>query len=139
MIQDQAVLSDIHQQWAVVREFCSPSHRSYAVAAGAGVAYINETPPESFYNLPLLLAYSVLDQVLDQLILERVFACKDRRLGVKMSASKGSLAWKDFATVDVGRERRNEVAHKAALFDRAICLKFIDAIEAELRGWGIVI
>lgn len=138
MIQDPTVLADIRQQWDVVRKFCSGSHRSYMVGGAMGGVFINETPPETFYNLPLLLAYAVLDQVLNQLIAEGLFTCKGSHLAPKMSASVGHLPWKDFATVDAGRDRRNELAHDATLFDRATCLKFLDAIEAELRGWGIV-
>jgi hypothetical protein len=69
MINDPAVQSDIAQQWAAIRSLCRGSHRQYMVPG----AFINETPPEKFYNLPFVLAYAVLDQVFDALMNQGTF------------------------------------------------------------------
>jgi hypothetical protein len=134
MINDQAELQSIRDQWAVVQKFCTSSHRQ----AMAGGVYINETPPDSFYNLALLLAYGVLDQTLSVLIGEGVFACKSWMLGPKMTASKTALPWKDFAAVVSGKDKRNDLAHKGVVASKADCLAAVALVEDELHAWGII-
>jgi len=121
----------------VVRKFCASSHRQWLIP-GDGV--INETPPEDFYNLPFLLAYAVLDQVLDELMDQGVFQCVQKRpfLGDKMVVSRNRLPWLDYDLVDLGRKARNDLAHEAKLLGKSQCFAFIDAIEAELKAWGIL-
>ncbi len=69
MINDPTVRADIAKQWAAVKTLCRDSHRQAMV----GSVFINETPPEELYNLPLVLAYAVLDQVFDALIDQGTF------------------------------------------------------------------
>jgi hypothetical protein len=137
MIADRNVKSEIAQEWAALRRLCAASHRQYQSEGGP---FINETPPESFYNLPFLLAYAVLDQVLGELIDQGTFQCQKRRplLGDKMTASLNALPWQDYASVDSGKTARNELAHDAKLLDRAGCFRFIDAIEVELKAWSVL-
>lgn len=137
MITDPVALRSLQQQWSVVVRFCRGSHRSHQIPGGP---YVNETPPEQFFNLPLLLAYAVLDQALDELITQGVVpAIKGRPfLGAKMAASRSAISWQDYATVDLGKEERNGIAHDGKLLDRAACIRFIQAIERELRGWNFL-
>ena len=137
MINDQGVKSAIARDWRVVRRFCEGSHRQW-LSPGGG--FINETPPEDFYNLPFLLAYAILDQVLDELLDQGAFQCHMKRplLGDKMFASRELIPWRDYDLVNTGRRARNELAHEAKLLPRDQCFAFIDAIEAELKGWGIL-
>ncbi len=99
---------------------------------------INETRPEDSYNLPLVLAYAVLDRVLRELRDQGAFTCNTWKLGAKMAASQNVLPWQDYHLVDNGRVARNYLAHKAKLLSKADCLQFIDAIESELTAWNIV-
>jgi hypothetical protein len=102
---------------------------------------INETPPEEFYNLPFVLAYAVLDQVLDALMDQGTFPTPGGRrpmLGAKMNASRAHLPWVDYSAVKTGRIARNKVAHDAKLRGRADCLGFVENVERELKAWGIV-
>ena len=137
MIRDAQARRDIEQQWAVVRKFCSGSHRQWQMPGGP---FINETPPESFYNLPFLLAYAVLDQVLTELIDQGTIQCSKKRplLGDRMLASAKSLPWNDYALVNKGRNARNLLAHEGALLSRTDCLNFIEGIEGELKSWTIL-
>ena len=137
MIIDSQVRSVVAQDWAVVRKLCADSHRQYQ--AGAGV-FINETPPETFYNLPLLLAYGILDQVLAELIDQGTIQCAKGRalLGDKMTASKGSLPWRNYVQVETGKAARNALAHEAKLLRKNDCLAYIDAIEVELKAWQVL-
>ena len=97
-----------------------------------------QTNLEDFYNLPFVLAYAVLDECLSELVTQRVFACSDRNIGPKMKASQGAITWKDYHLVDTGRDRRNDVAHRAELQSKADCLRYIQAIEDELKAWGVM-
>lgn len=138
MIRDTQVRCEIEQEWNAVRKLCADSHRLAMLPVGA---IINETPPESFYNLPLVLAFAVLERVLTQLGDERAIPeAPGRRppLGARMGESKEALRWQDYALVERGRNKRNDLAHKATLVQRADCFKFIDAIEVELRAWGVL-
>ena len=55
-----------------------------------------------------------------------------------MGASQKLLPWQNYDLVDNGRVARNDLAHEAKLSSKADCLRFINAIEAELKAWGII-
>jgi hypothetical protein len=135
MIRDPDVKAEIQQDWAGVRKLCEFVHRCYMMP---GMGVINETRPDDSYNIPLVLAYAVLDQVLNELIAQGDFKCKSFLLGEKMDASKGTLKWQDYQLVFNGKEARNDLAHKAMLVPKDNCLRFIDGIERELQAWGII-
>lgn len=137
MIRNMVVKSDIARQWVALRTLCLGSHRS----SGTPVGFINETPPEEFYNLPFVLAYAVLDQVLDELIDQGAFKKpRGRRpmLGAKMTASAADLQWTDYDLVAKGKDARNDPAHEAKLLAKADCFRFVDAVESELKAWGVI-
>ena len=136
MIRDRKMKLEIAQDWRGVRKLCKASHRQWMVP-GSGM--INEQRPEDSYNLPLVLAYGVLDHVLNELHDQRAFTCKRKKpgLGEKMGSSK-LLPWQNYDLVDNGRVARNDLAHQATLSNKADCLRFIDAIESELKAWGVV-
>jgi hypothetical protein len=145
VIKDRTVKAELQQQWATVRALSQWS-RGSVVGGGFGAVFINETPPESFYNLPLVLAYSALDHALTQFIVEGVFPCTNRKghpcfnLGEKMKAAKNApgLSWIDFDSVEKGRVARNDLAHRAKLASKNECRAFIEAVEVEFRHWGLI-
>lgn len=136
MIQDPAARADIAREWGAVKKLCS-SDRGYMIP---GAGFINTSPPESFYNLPFLLAYATLDQVLSQMIEEGTIQCEKKRpmLGDKMAASIPVLPWYRYEFVETGRIARNALAHEAILLSKSDCLTYIDAIERELAAWGLL-
>jgi hypothetical protein len=138
MIADQTTRDNICEEWAAVRKLCAGSHRQAIIGGAGGAVFVNETPLESFYNLPLVLAFAVLDEVLDALIAQGIFSCRSWMLGAKMTASKGAVPWQNYALVEQGKTARNELAHQAKLLDKAQCLGFVDAIEVELRAWAVI-
>jgi hypothetical protein len=133
MIRDAQRKAEIKQQWAALKKLCQESS-SFALVGG-GVQF--NTPDEHF-NLPLLLAYSVLDEVLSELIAEGVFNSPSPKLEPKMVASQGALSWQNYQLVDDGRKTRNKLAHEAKLAGKADCLKFVRAIETELKEWNVI-
>jgi hypothetical protein len=140
MIKDQQKRNKIARDWAAVRAFCKGTHRQSIAGGGFGPVFVNETPLDSFYNLAFVLAYAVLDRVLDDLRAQTVFSTKQKYPGLnaKMKASQTKLPWQNYSLIQLGRCVRNKVAHEAVLADGAQCFRFIDAIEAELRVWGIL-
>ena len=140
MIHDQSVLFEIGQEWAAVKKLCAQSHRQAQIPGGS---FIIETPPESFYNLPFLLAYGILDQVLTELIDQGTIQLNGKKkkrllLGDKISASVGVVPWQDYSLIGSGKTARNELAHEATLLNRNDCFQFIKAIETELKAWGVL-
>lgn len=138
MLKNQAIKSAITRDWAVVKKFCSGSHRQ-ALVPGRG--FINETPPEEFYNLPLFLAYAVLDEVLSEFLDQGTFVIPKKKkplLGDKMIASRPHLPWQNYDLVEAGKNARNDLAHEAKLLERSKCFSFIGAIESELKAWNIL-
>ena len=137
MITDPKILASIRSQWRVVKRFCESSHVQYLSPCGA---YINETPPERFFNLPLILAFSVLDQVLKELIQQgRVpHLNSSDLLGARMKSARSAIAWQNYSYVECGKKERNAIAHEGKLLDREACLAFINAIEIELCAWRVL-
>jgi hypothetical protein len=132
---DPRIKRDIEQPWKVVRFLCRGSHRQAQLPGGP---FINETPLDEHYNLPFVLAFAVLDQVLDELIAQGLFKPRGTLLGAKMDASRGALPWQGYDLVWDGKEKRNDLAHEAKLLKKADCLRYVDAIEAELRAWNVI-
>ena len=119
-----------------VRKLCANATRTHVLVGG----YFTSTPPENFFNLPFMLAFAVLDQVLSNLIDQGTIQCPGRSplLGQKMAASQGVLPWQNYAYVEAGKTARNALAHDAVLLGDADCRGFIEAIELELRAWRIL-
>jgi len=134
VIKNATVNTEIAQSWAVVRKMSSSSYMSRA----CGNSIIQYARPDDSYSLPFILAVSVLEQVLNELIAQGKFRCKSWKLGPKMAASRAHLPWQDYGTVDSGREERNRLAHEGMLLPKNDCLKYIDAIEHELKYWRVL-
>jgi len=138
MIKDASTLSDIRAQWNAVRTLAS---RGATGAQIPGGPYVNFPPKDSrFYNLPFLLAYATLEQVLELLAYEGTIPPPKEKptLHTRMNASQSHLPWQSFATVDEGKRRRNALAHDATLLDEQDCLHYIRAVEEELVAWSII-
>jgi hypothetical protein len=93
---------------------------------------------DACHDLTLVFAYSVLQDTLEQLEYEGHFKSKTPGLRGRMHASRPVLPWQDFTLVDEGRERRNAFAHDRTVVPVEECVRYVDAIEQELRAWGIV-
>ena len=92
------------------------------------------------YNLPLLLAFDVLNQALAEARNENLFACSGNRPGLTklMHCGKDSLPWIDWGALRKGVQYRNAVAHDGELFDAKQCLQYIASVEAQLLAWEII-
>lgn len=133
MIADADVLDDIATQWGVIRGLM----RSGPSFQLPGYRVQMPRDDESF-NLPLVLGYALLEQVLDTLRGQGVFSCTSWKLEKNMAASRDLLPWQDYATVDAGRVARNDLAHRAALIPKNQCHLYVNAIGNEFRAWGLI-
>jgi hypothetical protein len=144
VINDRGERAKIQQEWAVI---IAQTKLTRGGILPGGV-YVNETPPENFYNLPLVLAYATLDHVLGQFLDQGLFPCTSpqkarkqqtcRNLGDKLESAKTAISWVNFAVVKEGQVARNGLAHKNVMATKADCLKYIAAVGAELTGWGVL-
>lgn len=133
MIADPEIREGIASDWNVVRKLLS-SGLSRASPSG----WTQESRPSEYYNLPFILAYAVLDQVLNELINQDVFQCKSWMLGKKLEASRVSLSWQDYDMIEAGKNARNSLAHEAQLLSETQCRTYIECIERELHAWRLL-
>lgn len=100
---------------------------------------ITATPLRSvLYNLPMLLAFDVLRQVLCAARDEGCFSCRSDHLGKLMEDAKGAISWVDWDRLRAGVRRRNEIAHDGTLFTSDQCIGDIESIREQCVAWGII-
>jgi hypothetical protein len=121
--------SELEAKWLAVRALCADG-RSYM----GYESYINETPPPEVFNLPFLLAYALLGQYSDE---NGIGFGPKAQLGEKLKKLETVLCWSNFRTIDEGRCRRNDLAHRASL-SKPDCLRYIIAIGDQLAAWGLI-
>ena len=90
------------------------------------------------YNLPFLLAFDVLKQVLLQARAAGLITGSGQRLADLIESAKSSLPWMDWDGLHEAVKRRNEVVHDGKLYGDAQCLEDISAIEAQLAAWAVI-
>jgi hypothetical protein len=90
------------------------------------------------YNLPFLLAFDVLKQVLVQAREEGQFIGIGHQLGDLVDSAKTSLSWNDWQCLREAVRRRNEVVKDGKLFGDVQCLQDMADIETQLVAWGII-
>ena len=94
MIADERSQIEIRETWADICKLCKEPDTNCALLPGVGFIMEGNSMPEVFWNLPFLLAYSVLDNVLTILRDQGAFTCTSWMLGEKMKASKAQYRGK---------------------------------------------
>ena len=138
VLKDTNTLLEIRKDWNGVEALRNKLRASAFASMGILGGIFPFTLSNAAHNLPFLHAFSVLNEVLIALEKEGRFKCNSIFLGKLLEASEMVLPWKDFSTIETGVGRRNDVAHRADLLERAECWKYVDAIKLELSLWGIV-
>ena len=138
MIRDAKALSEIRKSWAGVEALRCRLQRSAFASVGRGGGTFPTALADAAHNLPFVHAYAVLNDVLVQLADEGHFARKGIFIGELIKRSRKVLPWQDFALVQNGVKRRNEVAHRGELLGRGDCWTYIDAVKTELSAWGVL-
>jgi hypothetical protein len=137
LIKDPEALQELRALWNGVRVLRRRTQAALLGSFAQGASFVVFVA-DAAHNLPLIHAYAVLNEVLLQLEREGRFSCRSIFLGRLLSASESALPWFDFDMVKRGADRRNDVAHRGEVLPRGECWRFIDAVEAELVGWGLV-
>ena len=90
------------------------------------------------YNLPFLLAFDVLKQVLLQARAAGLITGSGQQLADLIENARSSLPWMDWDGLREAVKRRNEVVQDGKLCGDAQCLEDISAIEAQLAAWAVI-
>jgi hypothetical protein len=137
MIANSSSLATLQAEWqSVVR-----MHERVEHLVISTFAFDTKKSPafgDVLYNLPLLLAFDVLKQVLLQAREEGLISSSQRQLSDLMDSAKTALEWIDWQLLWEGVKRQDEVAEGNQLFGDSQCLKYIAFIEAQLVAWGII-
>ena len=137
MITDKQAMIDAVSGWLTVRKMQDMTQKNIVWAFASG-GYTSPEFRSLPYNLALVFAYGVLDDVLRSLKDEGVISPKKSGLKAFMDASRTILPWVDFDLVDKGREERNKLAHELTVVPLNDCLKYTDAVGVELKAWKII-
>ena len=138
MISDPSALAEAKLNWAGVETLQDKLQRSAFASQGHGGGSFPFALADAAHNLPLIHAFSVLNDVLEQLSFEGRFVCKSRFLGALIESSEKVLPWQDIVAIKAGVKDRNEIAHKGSLLTRGVCWQHIEAIKTELHAWGVI-
>jgi hypothetical protein len=133
MIVNPSALSALQSEWqGVVR--MRERVRHLVVSTFAFDSTQSPTFGDVLYNLPLVLAFDVLTQVLLHAKDEGRFTSSVNQLDDLMDSAKTAFSWIDWQHLRDGVTRRNEVAQSGKLFGDLQCLLYIARIEDQLAA-----
>ena len=136
MIKDNGRSIQLRTEWYGVRDR-QESFRKNVVFAFARGAINTGNLAGPIYSLLLLYAFATLQNVLLEIRDQGNFASR-AELGELFKGSKSKLPWIDYDLVDEGRTMRNKVAHSNFILPPMETFHYLDAIEAELKAFGVV-
>jgi len=87
------------------------------------------------YNLPVLLAFDLLKDVVEKVRDEGKIVWPTQKL---WEGAQIALPSKDWDELMAGVKRRNKIAHDGELFECSICCKDIKNVQEQLVTWGII-
>jgi hypothetical protein len=135
IITDAAAIGAIRSEWSAV---VNVRERMSKLMAGPVGSIADGTLHSVVYNLPLLLAFSVLEKVLRALKKQRQIPGNSEQLGDLMDMLQGDPSWQEWSVLRDGERRRHAIIHTGELFSGVECLADIAAVEEQLGAWGIL-
>ena len=135
LITDVTALAAIRSEWSavlIVRE------RMRKLMAGPVGSIPDGALHSVVYNLPMFLAFNVLEKALRVLKKQRQIPGHSDQLGDLMDIFQGDPSWLERSVLRDGERRRNAIAHAGELFSGVECLADIEAVEEQLRAWEIL-
>ena len=90
------------------------------------------------YNLPLLLAFNVLERALRALKRQRQIPGSSEQLGDLLDMFQGDPSWLEWSVLRDGERRCHAIVHSGELFSGVECLADIEAVEEQLGAWEIL-
>src|SRR5262245_31151337 len=121
MIQDSAQLAEARENWAGIVLMRKELDASAFAAPGAIPGLFPFALYKAAHNLPLVQAYAVLNDVLEQVAKEKNWKYQGRLLGRLLDEAKSVLAWVNAGLVETGKLARDDVAHHYQLAEAADC------------------
>jgi len=119
VIRDTNIQKEIQRDWAGVGSLLEQFQVSaFASQIGGFSGIYPHKLLDAAQNLPFIIAFAVLNDVLEQLKNEGNFKSKNNQLGTLLNESKNVLSWCDFALIDKGRNLRNDLAHRGQILKR---------------------
>jgi hypothetical protein len=135
LITDVTTLSALRSEWAAVVKVREHMRRLMAGPVGS---IADGALHSVVYNLPLFMAFNVLERALRALKKQRQIPGHSEQLGDLMDMFQGDPSWLEWSVLRDGERRRHAIAHAGELFSGVECLTDIEAVEEQLRAWGIV-
>jgi hypothetical protein len=135
LITDIPALATIRSEWSAVVKV---RERMNKLMSGPVGSVADGALHSVVYNLPLLLAFDVLGKVLRALKRQRQVPGERDQLGDLMDIFQGDPSWLEWSVLRDGVRRRNAIAYAGELFSGVECLTDIEAVEEQLREWGIL-
>jgi hypothetical protein len=135
LITDHAALSSIRSEWSAV---VTVRERMRRLMAGPVGSISDGALHSVVYNLPLLLAFNVLERVLRALKKQRQIPGHSERLGDLMDVFQGDPSWLEWSVLRDGERRRHAIEHDGELFSGVECLADIAAVEEQLGAWQLL-
>ena|SRR5688572_4924512 len=137
MLSDATTFADLRLEWDGVEQM-QKRMQTLCVVTFASGGITAHGLAKVVYNMPLLLAFSVLGETLLAIRREGHFTGKRDHVGPLMDDAKTSLTWLDWQSLRDGVKRRNQVAHDGVLFESKQCLEDIDLVRKQLAAWTVI-
>jgi hypothetical protein len=135
LITDAGAVAAIRSEWSAV---VTVRERMRNLMAGPVGSIADGALYSVVYNLPLLLAFNVLERVLRTLKKQRQIPGQEQQLGELMDLFQGDPSWLEWSVLRDGERRRHAITHTGELFSGVECLADIAAVEEQLAAWGLL-
>jgi hypothetical protein len=135
LIIDANAVATIRTEWSAVVKV--REHMRHLMAGPVG-SIADGALHSVVYNLPLLLAFNVLERALRALKRQRQIAGSSEQLGDLMDLFQGDPSWLEWSVLRDGERRRHAIVHSGELFSGVECLADIEAVEEQLGAWEIL-
>jgi hypothetical protein len=135
LITDHTALWTIRSEWSAV---VTVRERMRHLMAGPVGSIADGALHSVVYNLPLLLAFNVLERVLRALKKQRQIPGHSEQLGDLMDVFQGDPSWLEWSVLRDGERRRHAIEHDGELFSGVECLADIAAVEEQLSAWQLL-
>jgi hypothetical protein len=135
LITDVGAVSAIRSEWAAA---VTVRDRMRSLMAGPVGSIADGALHSVVYNLPLLLAFNVLERALRALKKQRQIPGHEDHLGELMDLFQGDPSWLEWSVLRDGARRCHAITHSGELFSGVECLADIAAVEEQLDAWRIL-
>jgi hypothetical protein len=135
IITDARALSAIRTEWSAVVKVREHMRKLMTGPVGS---IADGALHSVVYNLPLLLAFNVLEKVLRALKRQRQIPGSSEQLGDLLDMFQGDPSWLEWSVLRDGERRRQAIVGSGELFSGVECLTDIEAVEEQLGAWKIL-